>query len=224
MSDGANGRTAFARIYECALTEINSETLRMYKRVNPALFYRKMFLYLQNGIPYFDTPMGIGERLRYTMPQWYDDESGGIYVKLEEKQKIINTGVTGFDMACAVNEDGAVNVLYDKSNGDVTLTDEYPAGTCINIDFYTDGFFETELSIKEIHILGVCTALAWFKHFANDEVDMTPKMHDSSFKTISEAADTNARTARLNQLYDMLQLEMGAYARELAYCQTFGGR
>ena len=44
---------------------------------------------------------------------------------------------------------------------------------------------------------------------------MKPKMKDDSFNVGSEYGDTNARTGRMESLYNILQLEMGAYARDI---------
>lgn len=210
-----NECTPFTDIYEYALTEINSDELRRDKQCNPALFYRKMFLYLQNGVPLFDTPMGISAEFTYERPEWKD-----LYLTLNEGQTEIDTGVTGYDIADISTEEEYLQSEYDSNTGRIVLKETVSSETEICIDFYKDGYFHRMLNHQEMYILGLCVGVAWFRHFSNSDVDIRPKIQDSSFKTSSEANDTNARTTRLNQLYDMLQLQMGSYARGIAFRNT----
>lgn len=202
--------TSFAEVYEYALTEIDSYKLKILSRQNPALFYRKMFLYLQQGVPYFDSPIGIQEKLQYTKPTFND----GLFTVTANSAEI-STGIKGFETVCAVVNDEITPLSYDNQTGIITLEKTFGHDVTADIDFYTDGYFHTQLNGREMQILGLCIGFTWFKKFANDELDMKPKMKDSSFKIGSEFGDTNSRTSRMESLYNILQLQLGSYARDV---------
>lgn len=222
MTDTTKG-TPFSKIYTFALTNFEDEI--DLPRENPALLYRRLFLYLQNGIPRFNMPRGIEDRLQYHEPK-FDDfliQSDGVSLTYA-------TDITDMEIVTASIDGEIINSAYDPVTGEVTLGEVYPLNTLIDVDFYTDGYFLENLNATEQSILGFCVALMWYNRFKNDGLNMTPKLQDRAFKVGSEHANINANTSRYNEMLTELANMLNDYAFSQAYKkivppskQKFGG-
>lgn len=206
--------TRITEVYERALAEINSyahsDSLETLFKFNRALFYRKMFLYFQAGIPMFDRPVGMLGKLKYKKPEWADK-----YFQLLVGTSNIDSGIIGYDSVTVTNDEGEpLRSEYNSGTGKITIIEPLKRDCEIGIDAYKDGNFYCELNDKELAICGMCVAYKWFTHFSMDELNMTQKMKDSSFQIGSEFGDKNANTTRMKAYYEILSAEISSYAND----------
>lgn len=219
--------TAWAEIVtDYAMVEIDDIRLNEELALDPALFFRRMALYLKNAVPFFTCPPQVAGRLAYTAPQWEDTEwtsPGGAGQEAD-------TGLVGFEMMSAVkktvNCDGTVDLAaysgaeYDPETGKVTFPDDVAAGTVFALDFYTDGTFDADLTETEKRILSLCTALVWTQRFSTNWLNMQPKVQDQNFAVGSEAQHMRAATDRVSQLRAQVSAEIRKYEQDAAYRKT----
>lgn len=219
------GTTWAEIISNYGLLAIEDIRLEEELRENPAAFLRKMALYMKNAIPRFNQPPGMQDFLKNTAPQYtsyeWTSDGGGT----------VSTGVTGYELCCAtlIAQDKFGNPVtspleseYDSATGNVTITG-LGAGEIVSIDFYTDGYFENELSAEEKRILGLCLQEVWENRFTGNWLDRTPKVKDKSFEIGNEANQLRANNERLKNIRGNLDMELERYARNLAYRKRFPG-
>ena len=190
---------------------------------DPALFFRKMALYLKNAIPMFGKPPEEKARLRGTEPQ-YDSFTYTVEVPGEQT---IETGKTGYELCSAetVRLDKFGNPVsipvpgtaYDAQTGTVTVPDGQMPGDRLDINFYTDGVFPVELSYSEKQILGLCLQYVWEARFAGDWLNRVPKPRGKSFEMPASAPQTRADTERLILLKRQIDGKVRSYAQSIAY-------
>ena len=110
-------------------------------------------------------------------------------------------------------------VTYDRKNGIATFhaTPEEPIqkGTVFNMDFYTDGYFEENLSGDIMRILGLCFQVVWQMRFNNDWLSIVPKVEDKSFYEQNRANKIKADNERLNQYESSLAGAMRRFEQKL---------
>ena len=91
--------------------------------------------------------------------------------------------------------------IYDAETGAVTITANLMAGNSVDIDFYTDGVFDYELTPEMCEILAQCIGLKWFnRNFGNDWLGNMQKIKDKSFDVGSVSAQMTSVTARKKEL------------------------
>lgn len=228
------GTTFSEIITDYAMVQIDDTRLQKLMAENPARFFRKMSMYMLNAVPMFVHPPEAREWLRFTAPV-YDDYTYTVTGD-EEGSAVVETGVTGFDLVCASYDadDGYGGIMSvsvpvtqsDPETGEVTLAidGEIPAGTPIDIDIYTDGYFDRELAYDVKMILGLCVQYVWESRFANAFLTQAPKIKDRSFDTGSESNMTRANTERLRSLLDTLNDKMRAFEQRVTYVDEAGYR
>lgn len=218
-------------ITDWALVEIDDERLNEMLEESPALLMRKMWLYVKNGIPYFQNPPEMRTLLKYEAPifdsyEWIAVSSGS--------ETHVETHKVGYEVV-SVNKvwaDGIGNAYsepyydahYDSDTGIVTFPAGISDGTQFSMDFYKDGAFANDLGPDELRILGKCTALVWHERFSGNWLNMQPKINDKSFGTGSEANHTNAQTTRNKALLAALNDEIWRYAQNAEYLRLGNGR
>lgn len=194
---------------------------------NPAKFFRKMALYMKNAIPLFNRPPDIRAWLKHTEAD-FDDYSEETTSILNDGD-VIETGKTGYTLCSAgvLEEDDLgqlkytpIEVEYDAESGDVTLLEVVGSGVELQFDFYTDGYFEHDLTEEMKNILGMCLQYVWEKRFAGDFLYRTPKIRDKSFDTGNEANWTTKETERLRTVYGQLNSAMIAFEQALSANET----
>lgn len=194
---------------------------------NEAKFFRKMALYMKNAIPLFNRPPDIREWLAHTDAD-YDDYSTETTSALDAGETI-ETGITGYTLCSAgvLEEDDLgtirytpIDVTYDSETGDVTLNELVGSGVEIQFDFYTDGYFDNDLTEEMKNILGMCLQYVWEKRFANDFLNRTPKIKDSSFDVGNEANWISKGTERMRAIYGQLNSAMIAFEQALSANET----
>lgn len=217
-------------ITDDAMLVINDLRLNRELSENPALFFRKMSLYMKNAIARFNRPPEIRNWLSYTAPTF----DAFTYTTSEEAQSditITNTAMTGYDLMSAgtVTEDVYGNpsytaftgASYDSETGTITISasSDAPvaAGTVLSFDFYTDGTFTNDLTDAQRRILALCLQYTWELNFANDWLNRVPRAKDRSFDAGNVANQTRANTERLNAVKRALDDAMAAYSQNCAY-------
>ena len=80
-----------------------------------------------------------------------------------EAGDVISTGVPGYELCSAgvIEEDDLgtpiyvpVDITYDTDTGDVTVNEVVEGGRTVQFDFYTDGYFDNDLTDEMKNILG----------------------------------------------------------------------
>lgn len=190
---------------------------------DPALFFRKMSLYLKNAIPMFGKPPEEKARLCGTEPR-YDSYT---FTVQEDGEQTIETGMTGYEL-CSVEIirldkfGNPVSVpvqgtTYDAETGTVTIPEGPEVWDRLDINFYTDGAFPVELSYSEKEILGLCLQYIWESRYAGDWLNRVPKPKGKSFDVPSSAPQTRADTERLQFLKYQINGKIRSYMQSLAY-------
>lgn len=206
------------------------------------LYARKMWAYLQAGIPLFTIPrneqlklLGTEQNSNLVLPQFastlvtvtQDITSSTVYP--------LGSNYENYDLFCCrqQNTDSfgniyytpAPNVTYDAATGNLTITgsetNPIAEGTIYDIDFYTDGYFVQTLSSQEMMILGLCFAVVWQTRFNNDWLSNIPKIEDRSFTEQNRANKINADTVRLRELQATLAAQMRSYEQDIVFNKTF---
>ena len=212
-----------------AMVEIDDLRLQRQLAEEPALFFRRMWLYVQNGIPLFRDPPEMAERLQVTPPEFGEYAWEGVS---SSQPTEVQTGLTGFDMMsvsaalCGAGGECTAKpytlAQYDPETGIVTFPPGVPEGMRFSMDFYKDGSFANDLGPDEKRILGLCTALVWYERFAANWLNLQPKISDRSFSVGSESAHIRAVTERLRQLRGALFDEIAKFGQDTAYRELLG--
>lgn len=193
---------------------------------NPALFFRRMALYMDLAIPMVSRPPELDSYLNYELvkPE-YDD-----YLWTSDGESTVETGKTGYELfSCSIREvddSGVVtstpvsNVEYDVETGTVTFLDGTTEGTVYNIDFYTDGSFYYDLTEAQKRILGLAVGVVWDERFSRNWLNITQKIKDSSFDTVNESNYMREVQNRLFMNRHLLNDELRKYEQDVAYKNT----
>lgn len=209
-----------------ALIEISDVRLNEELEQNPAAFMWKMAAYLKDGIPLFKHPAEAKGWLGYTDAAY---TQGTWDIDPETPTPYTLQGEIGYDIACAtsVSYDKFNNPIftpltceYDSETGVITVQDAIESGAHIEVDYYTDGVFDNDLTDDIKRILGLCVQYVWTSRFVNDYVLQSPKVHDKDFNISSEANYNRAETERLNRLRNHLYDEQRSFEQNLRYGQT----
>ena len=205
-------------------------------KTNMPLYARKMWGYLQAAIPFFTIPSSMLEYLvgTYDKPKITAPIYGSLIHTIDEDltedfNLTLDNNGEGYELfTCQIQEyDDFGNailyptdlVTYESENGIVTFhaTPEEPIakGTIFNMDFYTDGYFEENLSGDIMRILGMCFEVVWQMRFNNDWLSIVPKVEDKSFFEQNRANKIKADNERLNQYESSLASAMRKYEEKL---------
>ncbi len=217
--------TNFAMLY------IDDTRLTELVQTSPALFFRRMALYMGAAIPAFNRPPEIAEYLRNgAHDASYDDFE---WVSTQESINTsvnVETGKTGYDLCSVVIREtgdmGDVNLIpytgaaYDKETGVVTFPKQNTTGTVYEVDFYTDGYFLNELTGAQKRVLGLCVACVWDERFSRNWLNMQMKIHDQSFDTVNESNYIKEVSTRLATNRAELAESLRKYEQDCAYLNT----
>lgn len=198
---------------------------------NPALFFRRMVLYMDLALPMLSRPPELDSYLRYELVKpIYDDY---LWVSTEESlegETTIETGMTGYELfSCSLretDESGVVistpvsDVAYDSETGAVTFPKQETAGLEYNIDFYTDGSFYHDLTDAQKRLIGLAVAVVWDERFSRNWISISMKIKDSSFETVNESNYMREAQNRLFMNRHLLNDELRKYEQDLAYSNT----
>lgn len=210
--------TNWAEICAAAMVYIDDVRLTEQLSISPALYYRRMSLFVSSALPILKMPP---ELLDYLLSEKVEPQYGDFYWTSTEEsimqETAVETGMTGYSLcSCIITElqpDGRTlqtpyEVEYDPDTGIVTFPEQESANITYELDFYTDGSFAT-LSDSQMRLYALAVALIWEERFYTSWLDRTPKIHDSSFTTVNEANYTEKTSQALQRtrlsFYDALR-------------------
>ena len=202
---------------------------------NPALFFRRMALYMDLAIPMVSRPPELDTYLNYELQK--PDYADTLWVSTEESLSgptVLNTGITGYELfSCSLretDESGVITstpvagVTYDPETGGVTFPQQTAVGLEYNVDFYNDGSFYYDLTDAQKRILGLSVAIVWDERFSRNWLNITQKIHDGSFSTVNESNYMREAQNRLFMNRHLLNDELRKYEQDVAYKNTLPPR
>lgn len=190
------------------MQEVNDINWTRELEMSPARFFRAKSDTLISAIPLFNRPPEVQTWLTYTSPS-YDDY---LYVVEQNGNEpiTIETGKIGYELCSTVlvTTDATgftaytpLPAAYDIQTGSVTVFGGVKSGDKIDIDFYTDGVFDYELTPEMCEIIAQCVGVKWFnRNFGNDWLDNKQKIKDKSFDIGSTSAQMTAVSARKKEI------------------------
>lgn len=210
-----------------AMVMIDDVRLKELAERNPALFLRKMSLYLKNGYPLFNRPPQMVAYLKTNLQEpsfanydWTSTEES------TTQETVVSTGAIGYDLCCCEYADilnaedtvfTPVAVSYDSETGEVTIPITSQAGLLYSIDFYKDGEFFNDLTAEQKRILGLCVASVWDERFFRTWINDQMKIHDQSFNTVNESNYMREGEAKKAKNRAMLNDELKHYEQLCEY-------
>lgn len=221
--------TTWAEIDAAAMVLIDDIRLTEQMEISPALYYRRMSLFVQAAMPMLSRPPELLAYLRRSVvqPEYTDYE----WVSTENSTSgdtVVATGAIGYDLcSCVINElltDGRVlqtpyAVTYDAETGNVTFPQQSAAGIVYQLDFYKDGSFAV-LSDIQIQLFASAVALVWDERLERTWISVTPKINDSSFSTVNEANYLEKGSQRLLRSRQNFHEAIKQYEQLCAYTGT----
>lgn len=225
-------------------TYVDDIRLQELASTNPPLYARKMSQYFIPAIPLFNLPYEMPEYLLGTRnnPKFfepvYDNKRFTISGDKTEPFEIdLGVEYVGYELfssqILSIKENYGVlstptNICsYDRETGIITVNAsvENPIkdNTTFDFDFYTDGWFEEDLSPQIMSILAKCFNVIWQTRFNNDWLSNVSKVEDNSFGEQNRSNKENADTKRLEQLISLLNIEMGKFEKSQYYKQVVTG-
>lgn len=198
---------------------------------NPALFFRRMALYMDLAIPMVSRPPELDSYLNYELVKpVYDDMIWRSTSESLEGETTVKTTMTGYDLfSCSlreVDESGVVTstpvsgVTYDPETGTIVFPQQETVGLEYNVDFYTDGSFYYDLTEAQKRILGLAVGVVWDERFSRNWLNLTMKVKDASFDTVNESNYMREVQNRLFMNRHLLNDELRKYEQDVAYKNT----
>lgn len=218
-----------------AMVLINDVRLSEQLEISPALFYRRMSLYVKNALPLLSRPPELIAYLKTGLeePEFADFEWTSTDESTSE-ETIVSTNLIGFDVfSCVVREDdGNGNITlkpysgakYDPATGEVTFEEQDTNDITYMMDFYSDGSFAENLTDTVKRLLGLAMALVWDERFERTWLNLTPKIHDSSFETVNESNYTDKVNLRLRENRLAFYDELKKFEQDNAYYAAFSNQ
>lgn len=219
--------TSWSTIITDAMQVINDDRWQEQLATDPAQFYRAKSEMVRIALPLLNRPPQLLQFLQSGMvvPTYADTEWVSNEASLSEETSV-DTGMIGYGlMSCVYRVNGGTDILpyphaiYDAETGIVTFPVQSEIGIEYEIDFYTDGTFPA-LSPSQSRLFALAMGVVWDEHFERDYLDMTPKIHDSSFETINEANYIDKNNRRLLENRQSFNDELRAYEQLCAYLNT----
>ena len=198
---------------------------------NPALFFRRMALYMDLAIPMVSRPPELDSYLNYELVKpVYDDMIWRSTSESLEGETTVETTMTGYDLfSCSlreVDESGVVTstpvsgVTYDPETGTVVFPQQETVGLEYNVDFYTDGSFFYDLTESQKRLLGLAVGVVWDERFSRNWLNITMKVKDAAFDTVNESNYMREVQNRLFMNRHLLNDELRKYEQDVAYKNT----
>ena len=219
--------TGWSEIVGSALTVIDDERLNEQLTISPAMFYRRMSSYVGFAVSMLNRPPEMLEMLKRSRADpVYDD---AIWISTDAsvaEETVVNTGKTGYQLFSAVirlnSPKGGADfapyaaAVYDPLTGDVTFPKQQKAGVEYILDFYNDGSFD-DLSASQLRLFGMAIAVVWDERFERTWLNITPKVHDSTFDTVNEGNYMEKGSQRLQRNVAAFHDALRHYEQDCAY-------
>ena len=214
-----------------AMPLIDDVRLTDQMEANPALFFRRLSLYVRLALPLLSRPPELDSYLKYQIKKsTYADYEWKSTEESTQDVTVLDTGLIGYDLfSCSrfqTDDTGLVTtfpapgVAYDPETGEVTMPVQDEAGLQYTMDFYTDGSFYYELTESQKRILGLAMGIVWDERFSRNWLNITQKVHDSSFDTVNESNYMREAQSRLVSNRGLLNDELRKYEQDLEYSNT----
>lgn len=216
--------TAWSEVITAAMQALDDERWREQITVSPAQFYRAKSDSVLFALPLLNSPPELLDYLEKDMvlPQ-YDDFAWESTEESLTGETAVDTGLLGFEMMSVIvyGEDGTsvkpyAGASYDAETGIVTFPQQEAAGVHYELDFYTDGTFN-DLTLSQKRLFGLAVCVVWDENFSATWLNLTPKIHDSSFSTVNEANYMDKVTIRLRENRQSFNDELHKYEQLCAY-------
>lgn len=222
--------TAWSDVITAAMQIINDDRWQEQLDINPAQFFRAKSDTLAFALPLLNSPP---ELLTYLESDIVEPTfASGEWESTEESltgETQVDTGYTGYDLfSCVIRAgDGTEwlpypGAVYDAETGVVTFPQQPESGIVYEYDFYTDGTLPN-LSRTQKRLLALAIAVVWDEHFERNFLDITPKIHDSSFSTVNEANYMEKSNRRLHDNRQAFNDELHKYEQMCAYLNAMNG-
>jgi hypothetical protein len=198
---------------------------------NPALFFRRMALYMDLAIPMVSRPPELDSYLNYELVKpVYDDMIWRSTSESLEGETTVETSMIGYELfSCSlreVDDSGVVTstpvsgVTYDPETGTIVFPQQETVGLEYNVDFYTDGSFFYDLTEAQKRLLGLAVGVVWDERFSRNWLNLTMKVKDASFDTVNESNYMREVQNRLFMNRHLLNDELRKYEQDVAYKNT----
>lgn len=198
---------------------------------NPALFFRRMALYMDLAIPVVSRPPELDSYLNYELVKpVYDDMIWRSTSESLEGETTVETSMIGYELfSCSlreVDDSGVVTstpvsgVTYDPETGTIVFPQQETVGLEYNVDFYTDGSFYYDLTEAQKRLLGLAVGVVWDERFSRNWLNITQKIKDASFDTVNESNYMREVQNRLFMNRHLLNDELRKYEQDVAYKNT----
>lgn len=219
--------TSWSDIITAAMQIINDDRWQEQLASDPAQFYRAKSEMVRMALPLLKRPPQLLSYLQLGMsdPDYADMEWTSTEASLTQETEI-QTDFYGYDlMSCVVRVNGGMDILpypaatYAPDTGIITFPEQAEVGVDYEIDFYSDGTFP-DLTPSQIRLFALAVAVVWDENFSRDYLDLTPKIHDTSFSTINEANYIDKSTGRLHSNRQSFNDELRDYEQLCAYLNT----
>ena len=216
--------TYWSDIITSAMQVINDDRWQEQLETDPAQFYRAKSETVRMALPLLKRPPQLLQTLQQgmTVPLYADTEWVSTEASLTQATEL-DTGMIGYDlMSCVTRVNGGDDILpysgaaYDSETGVVTFPVQAETGVEYELDFYTDGTFP-DLTPSQMRLFALAVAIVWDEHYERTYLDMTPKIHDSSFETVNEANYIDKSNRRLHDNRQSFNDELRDYEQMCAY-------
>lgn len=198
---------------------------------NPALFLRRMSLYVDLALPILSRPPELDAFLKYELQKpTFSDFTWVSTQESTEGNSSVDTGNVGYELfSCSlrsVDDAGVVTLTiypdatYDAETGIVTFPQQDAEGLEYTMDFYTDGSFGNVLTEAQKRLVGMAIAIEWDERFSRNWLAITQKIKDSTFNTVNESNYMREVQSRLTTNRGLLNDELRKYEQDLAYSNT----
>ena len=222
--------TAWSEIITASMTVIDDERLNELLTVSPAQFYRRMSDYVKMALPALKRPPELLSTLQAGMdlPE-YSDSVWTSTVASTSASTDVATGMIGYDLCSVIIRSGdpAGGVLYDaypdavynSETGVVTFPIQPDIGIDYMMDFYKDGEFPT-LTESQMELFALAVAVLWDRRFERTWLNLTVKIHDSTFDVVNESNYLEKSSQRLVRNVQDFNDKLKAYEQMCAYLTT----
>ena len=211
-----------------AMVIIGDDRMQDDLRTDAALFFRRMSTWMGMAIPMLKSPPELQVYLTDGLaePQYADFEWTSNQISTTQ-ETVVETGRVGYELCNCVsvqyarNGDAAffpyTDFTYDMETGIVTFPQQDSADIEYRMDFYTDGQFAHELTLRQKRLLGLAVAVTWDNRFNREWLNIQPKITDKSFNTPNENTTMKESTARYKENLQLFYSELRGYEQECAY-------
>ena len=219
--------TTWSDIITAAMQVINDDRWQEQLANDPAQFFRAKSEMVKAALPLLKRPPELLVMLQQSMtpPTYADTEWTSTEASLTAATAV-QTGFIGFDlMSCVLRVNDGTDILpypdatYDADTGIITFPIQPDKGLEYEIDFYSDGTFP-DLTPSQMRLFALAVAVVWDENFSRNYLDLTPKIHDTSFATINEANYIDKSTGRLHANRQSFNDELRDYEQLCAYLNT----